>query len=371
MRRTRGFLFLILLGLLLQAAPVCPAEGFTITDSRQEETSFFGGGADGADVITITATGDVTLGGNMRDNPASNIYTRALAAHDGDLSYFFANLYDVFASDDMTLVNFEGTLTGVTRPATKNEFCFRADPSHVLALSLSGIEAVSLENNHIMDFGQQGFDDTVSALESQGIVWAGDGHMGLYTVRGVRIGMLAYQTFNGAYADLYERVPLEIEQARQLCDILIVSYHWGAEKDYAPNSNQIRLGRLTIDAGADLVLGHHSHRVNPIECYNGRYIVYSLANCCFSGNARPDDMDTFIFQIRFTVEDGRAVSSAFRVIPASISSVTGTSGKSSGDNDFAPTPFAAGSAAAQRVIDKLIRNGKKLDYAVGSYPTEW
>ncbi len=371
MRWTRGFFLLIFLGLALQAAPVCRAEGFTITDSRQEETVFFGGGAGASDVITITATGDVTLGGNMRDNPSSNIYTRALDAHGGDLSYFFANLYDVFSADDLTLVNFEGTLTGVTQPAVSNEFCFRADPSHVLALSLSGIEAVSLENNHIMDFGQAGFDDTVAALESQGIVWAGDGHMGLYTVRGVRIGMLAYQTFNGAYADLFERVPLEIAQAKQLCDIVIVSYHWGAEKDYAPNSNQIKLGRLTIDAGADLVLGHHSHRVNPIESYNGHYIVYSLANCCFSGNAQPDDMDTFIFQIRFTVENGQAVSSAFRIIPASISSVTGASGRSSGDNDFAPTPFEPGSAAAQRVIDKLIKNGKKLDYAVDSYPTQW
>jgi len=307
----------------------------------------------------------------MKDNPSSNIYTRALEAHEGDLSYFFANVYDLFSQDDMTLVNFEGTLTNQEKPGNNNSFCFRADPSHVLALSLGSVEAVALENNHVMDFGETGYADTVAALESQRIVYSSDGHMGVYTVKGVKIGMLAYQTFNGAYPDLFERVPQEVAQARETCDIVIVSFHWGAEKDYAPNDNQMKLGRMTVDAGADLVLGHHSHRVNPIEYYNGSYIVYSLANCAFSGNSKPDDMDTFLFQVKFSVVNGEAESKAFRVIPASISSVTGLSGKESGENDFAVTPFEAGSEAAARVIKKLEKNGRKLDYAVSSYPTEW
>ena len=84
----------------------------------------------------------------------------------------------------------------------------------------------------------------------------------------------------------------------QGCQIVIVSYHWGEEKDYVPNERQVPLGRATIDAGADLVIGHHSHRINPIEVYKGKYICYSLGNFSFAGNTRPDDMDTFIFQQR-------------------------------------------------------------------------
>ena len=364
MKKRTSLLLICLLLLILSS--YANAEGFTITDT-QTETSFF----EEQTELLITATGDVTFGGNMKDNPASTIYTRALEAHGGDLSYFFANVYDIFSSDDLTLINFEGTLTNVSRPAKNNTFCFRADPSHVLALSLSSVEAVALENNHVQDFGETGFQDTVNALEGQGIIWSSDGHIGEYTVNGTRIAMLAYQTFNGAYPDLSERVPLEVAAAKQTHDLVIVSYHWGTEKDYLPNDKQIKLGRLTIDSGADLVLGHHSHRINPIEYYNGHYIVYSLGNCAFSGNSRPDDMDTFIFQMKFNIENGQAQTGAFRIIPCSISSVTGLSGKQSGENDFAVTPFAEGSDAAKRVLDKLMKNGKKLEYAVSEYPTQW
>jgi len=114
-----------------------------------------------------------------------------------------------------------------------------------------------------------------------------------------------------------------------------------------------------------------SHRVNPIEEYKGKYIVYSLANCSFSGNSQPRDMDTFLFQQKFLVSDGTVSSGGFRIIPASISSVTGQNGKESGVNDFAVTPFSEGSQGISRVINKLIQNGKQLEYAVKEYPTSW
>ncbi len=102
--------------------------------------------------------------------------------------------------------------------------------------------------------------------------------------------------------------------------LVIVSYHWGEEKDYVPNERQVPLGRATIDAGADLVIGHHSHRMNPIEVYKGKYICYSLGNFSFAGNGRPDDMDTYIFQQRFRVyPDGTAENADMRIIPCSIS----------------------------------------------------
>ena len=187
--------------------------------------------------------------------------------------------------------------------------------------------------------------------------------MGLFETQGVRVGMLAYQTFNGNYPRLTEKVPQDILQARELCDILIVSYHWGAEEDYYPNENQQTLGRLTIDAGADLVVGHHSHRINPIEEYRGKYIVYSLANFSFAGNSKPSDMSSFVFQIRFAVKDGISDVRGFRIVPFRISSKTDR-------NDFIPTPFTD-----QRLIDNVIntmmQNGKKLAYHVDRYPVDW
>ena len=138
-----------------------------------------------------------------------------------------------------------------------------------------------------------------------------------------------------------------------------------------PNERQVPLGRATIDAGADLVIGHHSHRMNPIEEYNGKYICYSLGNFSFAGNTRPDDMDTYIFQQRFRVyPDGRAENAGFRIIPCSISSQAKV-------NDFKPTPKdeTAGAALIERLEElnkKLEKNFKNTGVtAVDSYPTEW
>jgi poly-gamma-glutamate synthesis protein (capsule biosynthesis protein) len=324
--------------------------------------------------IIISAVGDLTLGANMKRNPASTMYTQMLQRYNNDLSYFFANAREIFEADDLTIANFEGTLTNITEPPShkmKNEFLFRVPPEHVQVLTLNSIEAVALENNHIMDFGEQGYLDTVATLTSAGVIYASDGSIGVFETNGVSIAMLAYQTFDNAYDRLFVQVPLDIEAARAEHDVVIVSYHWGREKDYAPNTNQIKLGRLTIDAGADLVLGHHSHRINPIEQYNGKYIVYSLSNSSFSGNSRPSDMDTFIFQQKFIITDGVCESSAFRIIPASMSSITAKSGKQSGENDLAFTPFPEGSAGISRVINKMKENGKNLQNAVDDYPTDW
>ena len=321
--------------------------------------------------ILVTATGDVTLGGNMKHSPKETSYTKQLAKHNDDLSYFFQNVRQFFETDDITLVNFEGTLTNIQKPANDHSFVFRAPPEHIAVLTSSSVEAVALENNHVWDYGQKGYDDTAATLDANNIVYSNDGKMGVYETKGVSIAMLSYQTFDGRYPRLFEQVPREVEAAKEQHDIVIVSFHWGAEKEYEPNENQIKLGRLTVDAGADLVLGHHAHRLNSIESYNGTNIVYSLGNFCFSGNDRPDDMDTFLYQQKFIVTSEGTTHGEFRVIPASISSVTGESGAERGENDFCPTPFAEGSEAAQRVLDKMVKYAKKLTYGIDFYPTQW
>jgi poly-gamma-glutamate synthesis protein (capsule biosynthesis protein) len=173
---------------------------------------------------------------------------------------------------------------------TNNQFVFSAPPEYVSILRDGGIEAVALQNNHVMDHGETGLKDTKAALESAGIVWSDAQNKGVYEINGVSIAMLTYQQYREQVAELLIKVPQDVQNAKALHDIVIVSFHWGAELDYKPNSNQIELGRATIDAGADLVLGHHSHRINPIEFYKGRYIVYSLGNFSFAGNNKPSDL---------------------------------------------------------------------------------
>ena len=275
---------------------------------------------------------------------------------------------DIFEDDDLTIANFEGVLADdYSIPSNKreNSYLFLGPPSYVEALTNNGVEAVTMENNHVGEFGQAGIDSTISVMEDAGVVWSNKGNMGVYESQGVKIAMLAYQTLNQpiSSAELKLVVDDDIKKAKETCDLVIVSFHWGNELDYSPRDNQVMLGRAAIDSGADLVLGHHSHRINPIEQYNGKYIVYSLANCSFAGNNKPSDMFTFIFQTRFRIKNGEIIANPFRIIPARISSRKDY-------NDFAITPLTDQSNITT-VLNTLQKNGKNLDYVVSSYPLEW
>ena len=321
--------------------------------------------------MTISATGDVTIGGDKRKG--KSVFDKQLELEPSGLDFPFENARHIFEEDDMTLVNFEGTLTK-TKSKTKNSFSFAAPPEYVQVLASGSVEAVSLENNHIMDHGDQGYEDTCNALAGAGVLYSGHLGSSIYTTEtGVDIGMLSYQTFNGKYPAIYAAIEGDIAALREAgCELVIVSYHWGEEKDYVPNERQVPLGRATIDAGADLVIGHHSHRINPIEEYNGKYICYSLGNFSFAGNSRPDDMDTFIFQQRWRIypDSGVVENEGFRIIPASISSQEKI-------NDFKPTTTDAEHSAA--IVERLLELNKKLEKnfkslgveAVADYPTEW
>lgn len=335
-----------------------PAEEGEETPSVTEKPIYE---ADGSVLITITATGDVTIGDDYKSRGKS-IFAKELEKQKGDIMFPFRNFKDVFEQDDLTLINFEGTLTTVSRPPSNkagNQFLFKANPEFVELLTGSSVEAVALENNHVLDFGEEGLAETKVTLKEAGVVYASEGDMGIIEIKGVEIALLAYQTFD-AYDRLFEQVPREIAAAKANYPIVIVSFHWGAELDYAPNANQQKMGKAAIDAGADLVLGHHSHRINPIEEYNGKYIVYSLGNFSFAGNNKPSDMSTFVFQTRFRMKEGEITNEGFRIIPARISSRTDY-------NDFIPTPYEK-QASIDSLLSTLKKNGGKLANPVSEYP---
>ena len=327
---------------------------------------------DGSTVITVTCTGDFTIGGDNYHNKSKFFYKR-LKEHDGDINFVMANTRNIFLNDDLTLVNFEGTLTETKKVPDnkkKNKFLFNIAPEYVTVLSDNGVEAVSLENNHVMDHGEEAYEETKETLRSAGIVYSNSEEIGIFEVSGIQIAMLSYLCIDrydkpiGQYANLYEKVEADIRAVKKQYPIVIVSFHWGNELDYSPTERQIKMGRLAADSGADLVIGHHSHRINPIEEYNGVYICYSLGNFCFSGNEAPSDMTSFIFQTRFKVtKSGDVSNTGFRVIPIRITSIRDK-------NDCIPTPVEDERLQTD-IINVMKDNGRKLDYAVADYPLEW
>lgn len=319
---------------------------------------------DGSIILKLTFTGDFTIGDNLQSKGKS-IFEKELEKQKGDLNFPFRNFRDILLADDLTVINFEGTLTTAGRNQSKldNQFLFRADPAYAAMLRPNGVECVSLENNHVLDMGEDGLAETKLNLQNAGVNYYCEAEPLVFTLKGVKMGMLAYQTFD-QYDRLFPKVPEDIKALKdQGCEVVIVSFHWGAELDYAPNDNQQKMGKLAIDSGADLVVGHHSHRINPIEEYNGKYIVYSLGNFSFAGNSKPDDMSTFVFQTKLRVKDGVATNEGFIIIPARISS----NGKY---NDFIPTPYTK-QENIESVLSVLGKNGKALQNPVAAYPLKW
>ena len=323
---------------------------------------------DGSILITITGTGDFTVGGDSRKSV--NIWDTELKKHDGDYHFAMKNIRDVLLADDLTIVNFEGTLTESTYiPSSKknNDFLFSAPPEYVTMLSENGVEAVALENNHTLDHGEDAYTETQTHLSNAGIVWSGGGELGVIEVKGINIAMLSYLCID-RYDQLWDTVPADIAAAKAQYPLVIVNFHWGNELMYYPTDNQIKMGRLAVDSGADLVLGHHSHRIQPIEYYNGVYICYSLGNFCFAGNSKPSDMTSYLFQTRFRVRgegDAQEITNeGFIIIPIRISS-------RADKNDFTPTVLTKESTI-DSIMNTLRENGRKhCEYAVEEYPLAW
>lgn len=299
--------------------------------------------------FTISAVGDCTFGTD--ENFAYEGSMPAKYDEVGDFNYFFENVKSVFEEDDLTIVNFEGTLTDSTIREDK-QFAFKADKSYAEILTDGFVEAANLANNHSKDYGEQSYNDTMDALDEAGITNFGYDRVAIKKVKGIKVGLVGtYVLADGlGVKDSMEKNIQDLKD--EGAQVIIASFHWGEEKAEYPNDVQVELAHAAIDAGADLVLGHHPHVLQGIEQYKGKNIVYSLGNFCFGGNMYPSDMDTMIFQQTFTLKGGKLQEdNVTNIIPCSISSVEDY-------NNYQPTP-AAGEKKTE-ILNKITQRSQGL-----------
>lgn len=299
--------------------------------------------------FTISAVGDCTFGTD--ENFAYEGSMPAKYDEVGDFNYFFENVKSVFEADDLTIVNFEGTLTDSTTREDK-QFAFKADKSYAEILTDGFVEAANLANNHSKDYGEQSYNDTMDALDEAGITNFGYDRVAIKKVKGIKVGLVGtYVLADGlGVKDSMEKNIQDLKD--EGAQVIIASFHWGEEKAEYPNDVQVELAHAAIDAGADLVLGHHPHVLQGIEQYKGKNIVYSLGNFCFGGNMYPSDMDTMIFQQTFTLKGGKLQEdNVTNIIPCSISSVEDY-------NNYQPTP-AAGEKETE-ILNKITQRSQGL-----------
>ncbi|WP_298977287.1 CapA family protein [uncultured Thermosynechococcus sp.] len=236
--------------------------------------------------LRIKAVGDIVLGTNFPSNrlPA-------------DPQKLFAAVKPYLQGADLLFGNYEGTLTDYPHPfkntSSGRSFAFRSPPSYAQVLRQAGFHVLNIANNHSYDFNEQGFRDTIRHINAAGMTAIGDFNQITYLeANGLKTAFIGFATYHGQnrIQDLKSSAAL-VQKAKQNADIVIVSFHGGAEgsdqihtrdrREYfygEDRGNVVQFARTMIDNGADLILGHGPHVPRALELYKGRLIAYSLGN---------------------------------------------------------------------------------------------
>lgn len=254
---------------------------------------------------TFMAVGDMSFGWGVNEIAQKYGY-----------NYLFNNVSKILRKGDLVLANLEGPITLRGRQIKKN-IRFRYNPAVLTAIRDSGISLCSLANNHTLDYGRIGLLDTLAYLSQYGLKSMGAGcnessaHQPLIVNQnGLKIAFLAYTDYpyvgllydpnNATVARASDPLVVrDIKQVKKQVDLVIVSFHWGTEFASEPNARQRTLAQLAIDSGADLIIGHHPHVLQPSEYYKGKLIIYSLGNFIFDMKGLARNQST-IFECKLT-----------------------------------------------------------------------
>jgi len=272
-----------------QPAPASDSEPLTIfKDDHSISYKMSGPFALYPPCVSIVSVGDIMIGNH------TIAYMERLG-----LQYPFAATASVIKKGDMALANLESPFTD-TGTRFEKTFTFKVPPQYGVSLLEPGIDVVTLANNHILDYGIEGLNDTITLLDSIGILHCGAGNTkrdarqpAIFQVNGFRIAVLGYSmTFpeeffatNSSGGTNYpheNNLVANIQRCDTLADFTVVTFHWGEESSNAVKSYQRRMAHRVIDLGADLVVGHHPHVLQGLEIYKNRLIAYSLGNYAFS-----------------------------------------------------------------------------------------
>jgi len=296
--------------------------------------------------ITISIAGDCTLGTDTSFGFDGSL-PGEVQSYGNDYSKLMRNVAPIFNKDDYTLVNLETTFTQANTKRDKGPgvaYNFKGPKEYTNILNSSSIEGVTVSNNHIYDYGRDGFNDTIRALQESKIDYCGEGYKIIEEIKGIKLGILGYTGWDTSN-ERKEKIKTDIASLREAgVNIVIPYFHWGEENSYYPNEIQKELARFSIDNGADMVAGSHPHVIQTMENYKGKLIAYSFGNFCFGGNSNPLDKRTFILQGKFSLEDGDIKKIEYKVIPTLISSRVNR-------NDYVPTP--ATDKMKEEILNKL------------------
>jgi len=233
-------------------------------------------------------------------------------------NYPVDDIKSVFLESDFRILNLETTISTQSTPLNSKSYVFRSDPENASLLNFLDLDVAVLANNHVMDMGSAGLDDTISNLHTLGIPSVGAGNNiqdasspYYFKLRGITYALLSFSSIgdkqlfstskNPGVAPLSSHVYKQISAVKKNADHVIISLHWGMEYSPRPEKAQILIARRMIDSGATAVIGHHPHIPQGVEFYKSGVIAYSLGNFLF-GSINHYQTDNFIVKLLFHPE---------------------------------------------------------------------
>jgi len=241
--------------------------------------------------ITIFAVGDIML-----DRGVEYMVKKE---GNGDFNFPFLKIADDLKKADILFGNLESIISDKGEKVG-SIYSFRAEPGAIEGLIYAGFDVVSIANNHSLDYGSLAFKDSLLNLKNAGIEYVGAGAEVTKEIKKTKITFLAYTnkgSKNWGINWLDERIKEDIKEAKEKSDVVIVSFHWGEEYQPQPSQEQRYFAHLAIDSGADLVVGHHPHVIQPVEKYNDSWIAYSLGNFVFDQGFSEKTMKGLLLEV--------------------------------------------------------------------------
>lgn len=235
--------------------------------------------------LTLTFTGDCTLGGDERHMERETSFFSYIGKN--GYTYPFARVRHLFERDDLTVINLENVLYDGQAKRAKKNYVFRAPTDYVEILKQSSVELAFLGNNHMLDYGKPGMTSTIDTLSAGGIGWFGSNNAlsgtHVFEKDGIKVGFIgSYTAYWFSQQDKFERELAALKDAG--CQVIIGIIHDGTEYSFTHNKNQRLMANWLVRNGVHLVVGHHPHVPQGVDVVDGVTVIYSLGNFSFGGN---------------------------------------------------------------------------------------
>lgn len=290
----------------ISPAFLAPEQATALTQDSLFTNTAIKDGYDPDKLWTMVVTGDII--------PARGVDNRVRRSGP-DYPFAGPGIIELLQSGDLTIADLEAPVLD-NCPVHNEGFTFCGQSSFAAAMAKAGINLVSVENNHVGNYGQAGRDETNQHLTQAKIAYSTATTPSISTVKGIKVGMLSFNGVTSSLGILDQDAEAKIKQLKKDVDLVLVSVHWGKEYALLPTDapgiapeDPLDVGPKLIDAGADMVVGNHPHWAQGIEMYKGKPIAYAYGNFIFDQSWSTETTQGFV--ARYTYYDTVLVKAEF------------------------------------------------------------